>query len=59
MFSPVRSAGNRVDERLGVDPHRREQHLARAPLVDPHRLEAELVAVEREQRLDVGVLTTT
>ena len=37
----------------GVDPHRREQHLAPAPLLDPHRLEAQLVAVEREHRLRV------
>ena len=39
---------------VGVDPHRREEHLAPAPLVDPVRREAELVAVERERRLDVG-----
>ena len=37
-----------------VDPQRREQHLAGAPLVDAHRRQPEFVDVPRQRRFDVG-----
>ena len=37
------SPGSEVDDRVGVDPERREQHGAGAPFVDADRREAELV----------------
>ncbi|MDQ1481168.1 MAG: hypothetical protein QOI44_2029, partial [Actinomycetota bacterium] len=43
-----------VDDRRGVDPDRREEHLTAAPLVGALGLESQLVAVERERRLYVG-----
>src|SRR5207244_12925834 len=43
-----------VDDGVRVAAHRREQHLAPAPLLHPLGREPELAAIERERALDVG-----
>ena len=58
-FVPVALAREQVDDRVRVDAHRREQHLAAPPLVDQFTFEPELVAVERERRSTSATLTTT
>ena len=53
-FSPVGAPASRVDDGCRVDPHAGEEDLAPAPLVHPHRGQAELVDVEGQRPFHVG-----
>ena len=48
--------GEQIDDRRGVEPHRHERHLAPPPLLQPHRLAAELVAPPGDGPLHVGAV---
>ena len=48
-----RHARDQIDDRAGIDAHRRERHLTAAPLVDACRLEPEEVAIPGERTFDV------